>query len=376
MHLLDLLAARARPAAALHMALTRRCPLSCAHCSTASTMDAEQLDAALLEEFVATFTPGDRPDFLLLTGGEPLLRPGLVRRLALRARAAGCRTQVTSGMFFAARGGVPGPVARALDAVDHVAASVDAFHEREVPRGAVLRVLRGLLDAGKDLSVQVTGFAADDPYLREVTDDIRRELEDRVPVLVTLVRPAGRARELLSGTGGDAAPAAPGHSLPDPCSMAAWPVVAFDGTVVACCNQDVVDGRGGGPPAHLTLGHIATDDWATVRERQLGRPVLRGIRAFGPVHLAGGAARGRGPCDTCVHALAAGPVAEEAEASLRRPRTRAMERALGQLVEAGGAEAFLRRHVTERYRPLAHLGAPPARVPGAPGVPEAQGGAR
>ncbi|WP_169801192.1 radical SAM protein, partial [Streptomyces kanamyceticus] len=204
MHLVELLAARSRPAAALLMTLTRRCPLSCAHCSTASTTDSEQLDAAPLTTFVATFTPEDRPDFLLLTGGEPLLRPRLVEDLAHRARAAGTRTQLLTGMFFARATRTPAPVAAALAAVDHVAASLDAFHEAEVPRARVFGVLRGLLDAGKDVSVQVTGLGPDDPYLADVTDDIRRTFGDRVPVLAAEVRAAGRAAQWLS-----AAPSAP-----------------------------------------------------------------------------------------------------------------------------------------------------------------------
>ncbi|MYW31734.1 radical SAM protein, partial [Streptomyces sp. SID2119] len=85
-----------------------------------------------------------------------------------------------------------------------------------------------------------------------------------------------------------------------PCSMAAWPVVAFDGTVLACCNQDTVDRRPA--PAHLDLGHIGSDDWETVRRRALESPVLRMIRTVGPTHLAArsGAAPHPGSyCDGC-----------------------------------------------------------------------------
>jgi hypothetical protein len=65
--------------------------------------------------------------------------------------------------------------------------------------------------------------------------------------------------------------------------MAAWPVVAHDGTITACCNQIVVDRRP--VPEHLALGHIAVDDWASVRARTLSSPVLRMLRVAGPDHL-------------------------------------------------------------------------------------------
>ncbi|MEU1804846.1 radical SAM protein [Streptomyces sp. NPDC019937] len=357
MHLLDLLAARAEPAAAVLLTVTRRCPLACAHCSTASTMGSEQIDAAVLKRFVGTFTPGDRPAYVLLTGGEPLLRPELVREIAERVREVGGRTQLLSGMFFAARGRVPAPVRRAVDAVDHFAASVDAFHERRVPRAAVLRVLRRLLDEGKDVSVQLTGLTPDDPYLRRATEDIRRELDDRVPILVTVVRAAGRARTWLPRPG--AVPEAVAHrSVPAPCALAAWPVVCFDGTVAACCNQDVVDAAAlGRLPAHLRLGHIARDDWATIRARQRSRPLLRGIRAFGPRHLASLAGAGcEGYCAACVTTLGEPGTAARVGALLERPGVRAVERRLEEVVREGGAEAFLRRYGTEGYRELAALG--------------------
>src|SRR5439155_790110 len=69
----------------------------------------------------------------------------------------------------------------------------------------------------------------------------------------------------------------------DPCTLAAWPLVAFDGTIVACCNQTVVDGPA---PDHLRIGHAATDDWQDVRERYLRSTLLRAIRTYGPEYVA------------------------------------------------------------------------------------------
>ncbi|PJT49525.1 radical SAM protein, partial [Streptomyces albidoflavus] len=90
-------------------------------------------------------------------------------------------------------------------------------------------------------------------------------------------------------------------AAPAPCAMAAWPVVAFDGTVLACCNQHTVDRRP--VPPHLRLGHIAEDGWGTVRARALDSPLLRAVRTVGPLHLATGHAPDAPPaasyCDAC-----------------------------------------------------------------------------
>ena len=278
MELAELIGLRPVRCAGLLVTLTRRCPLSCAHCSTASTMSGEEPIAGQLIDFVGSFTADDRPEAVMLTGGEPLLLPELAAELATLARTAGSRSVLLSGMFFARRPRIPARIMRAIAAVDHFSASLDAFHEREIPRTDVFRAVRTVLDSGVPASFHLAGTGADDPYLADVTADIRRTFGDRVPMLVNEVRPVGRAASWAAATRQSIQ-----ESRALPCSMAAWPVVAFDGTVLACCNQQTVDRRPA--PAHLTLGHISTDDWATVRRRALTSPVLRMIRTVGPVHL-------------------------------------------------------------------------------------------
>ena len=283
MHLRELLENRPRPAAAVFLTLTRRCPLHCAHCSTSSTVTSEQAEASIFSRFVDTFTPTDRPDFLLLTGGEPLLRPDLVTRLATSAGAVGCRSYLLTGGFFARHGRVGAALDSALHSVDHVAFSLDVFHEAEVPRSAVFRAAHRIRSAGTSVSFQVVGTGDDDPYLAEVTGAIRAEFADQVPVLVGRIEPAGRAREWMTDRFDQAAGSATEPVVAQPCTAAAWPVVGFDGTVTACANQSVLDHA---PlPAHLVLGHAAHDDWPTIRERCQRTPLLEAVRTVGPRHL-------------------------------------------------------------------------------------------
>lgn len=300
MELAELIGLRPVPCGGLLVALTRRCPMSCAHCSTGSSMTSfEQPDPEHLLRFVGSFTAENRPEAVMLTGGEPLLLPGLAARLTAAAHTAGSRVALLSGMFFARDGRVPDRIMRVITSLDHFSASIDAHHEREVPRAQVLRVLKAVLAAGVPVSVHLTGTGPDDPYLADVVADVRRVFADRVPMLVNEVRPLGRAAGTAEPT-----PPGPDGSRPAPCTLAAWPVVAFDGTVVACCNQGAVDDRP--VPPHLRLGHIAHDDWTVVRERALRSPVLRLLRAVGPrrLHTRYGTTEApTGYCRSC-HALA------------------------------------------------------------------------
>jgi hypothetical protein len=353
MELAELLAYRPVPAAGILVMLTSRCPLRCAHCSTSSTMDGVDAEPGRLLRFVESLATAERPEVLMLTGGEPLLLPDLVVALAGAARRVGTRTALLTGAFFAAVDPPPAPLWRAIRAVDHLSVSIDAHHERQVRRADAFRLLHRVLDAGVAASVHTVGTGPDDPYLAELTAHAGREFGGRMPVLANTVRAVGRGTRV---TGAAARrPVRPGGVLP--CAMAAWPVITADGTVVACCNQDVVERRP--VPAHLRLGHVGTDGWAAVRARLLDSPVLRAIRSTGPAYLQPSADY----CGTCrtltadalatADRLAAGPVGELLDRHAALVQVRA------------GPVAFVRRHGVARYGALvAPAGHGP--IPGGP----------
>ncbi|MBP0458740.1 radical SAM protein [Streptomyces montanisoli] len=374
MELAELVALRPVPCAGVLLMVTQRCPLHCAHCSTSSTMAGAHADGSALLRLVESFGPADRPELLMLTGGEPLLRPRLVTELAEAARARGVRTALLSGAFFARGGRLPASIRRAVRAVDHFSASIDRQHEREVPRTEVLRVLGSLLEDGTAVSLHITGADDDDPYLADVTREVRLAFGDRVPMLVNEVRAVGRAAA-WGGSRTVPPAAAPGTARPLPCAMAAWPVVTPDGAVLACGNQDAVDLRP--VPEHLLLGHIPQDDWPTLRGRALASPELRLIRSLGPLHLrsrfgagtsgaqaSGDGASGPGPCGAdgycascvalprdpelreAVRGYGAGPAGELLDAYAARAQARS------------GPVALVRRFGSARYAGLVAPGGP------------------
>jgi len=290
MHLLDILALRSRPGAGVYLSVTQRCPLSCAHCSTSSNMRGVQIDEDPYLRFVASMHSNEPPTIIFITGGEPLIRPGLVSRITDLAHANGSSVVVLTGAFFVRHEPTPpAQITATIEQLDHIMVSLDAFHEREVPRRNMLLLLQRCLDYGLDVSVQLTGMDAADPYLVDAIHDIRDYTEDRVPIFVGLVSPMGRARDLplsqssASMTAGIVPLQAPRMTDPWPCPYLAWPVFTWDGVVTACCNQDVVTGPA---PAHLTLADRKSPRWAQVRDRTLTNPLLRAIRTYGPKYVA------------------------------------------------------------------------------------------
>lgn len=354
MHLLDIGARRNRPAAGLYMALTRRCPLSCAHCSTDSSSTSEQHPETPFRRLVESFDRETRPDLLLMSGGEALLRAALVADLARTARAVGTRSYVLSGMWFAREDRrLPAPVAAAIREVDHFAASLDEFHEREVSRAEVFRAMHQVREIVPQVSFQLTGRGDDDPYLAGLIDDVRREFDDQVPILVGTLSPIGRGKNLpgLTPTRTSGVPAAP----VDPCDRITWPLVTYDGTVYACCNQDLVERR---MPEHLILGHAARQSWPELRKIFLERELFRALRVLGPSFVVGrfsDAECDKGMCGNCVALSGDHDTERRLTEYLRTDSGRLLEAAARDLVDQQGATAFSGRR-SGRYGDLVALG--------------------
>jgi Radical SAM superfamily len=338
--LADILDRRPLPGSGVLFELTRRCPLSCLHCATNSSHSSPDGTPDDFLDFVRSFRSDNHPDVILMSGGEPLLHPLLVQELAVLARSAGTRSSLLTGAFFVRDGRRPPAVMAALEAVDHVAVSLDVFHEREVPRDEVLRLLGDLLERGKDVSVQIVATGPDDPYPPEVTAELGRLFGDRVPALVVPLGSAGRAaRNGLSAASRALPPAVPS---PSPCVMAAWPLVTCDGTVTACCNHHVVERPG---PSHLVLGH-ARDGWPAIRSRCLESALLRAIRLYGPQYVM--AWQGERPpssyCGACRSLSRSAPLERRAEDLMALPVSRAGEALLREMATDGGARMFADAH--------------------------------
>jgi radical SAM protein with 4Fe4S-binding SPASM domain len=181
--------------------LTQRCNLECAHCYMSASAGADTRGELTTEECrrvideIALVNPGV---FLILTGGEPLLRPDLWDIAAHAAEKRFTTVLGTNGVLLREREarlmrerGVLG-ASISLDSTD--ARKHDAF--RRLPRaweGAV-RATRVLADAGLDFSLHMS---VTDWNVGEVPAmiDLARELGARVLNLFFLVR-TGRGRDL------------------------------------------------------------------------------------------------------------------------------------------------------------------------------------
>ncbi|ODS24518.1 hypothetical protein AB835_03510 [Candidatus Endobugula sertula] len=289
-----------------------------------------------------------------MSGGEALLRPKLVHRLAEMARRVGVKSSVLSGLFFANHSTIPKNIEKAIRSVDHFSVSTDIFHEAEVPRRNVFKTLETVLSYGSHVSIHIVGRDQDDPYLLEVTEEIQENFGESVPILVNSLSSFGRARDWLKVDGKKQRPLVQAM----PCTMAAWPVMSYDGTIVACGNDDAIDHL----PKHLYLGHAQKHSWQQISEKTRKSYILRAIRLFGPDYIAQTYSDEKNTCDgyceTCMALSSDATLEKHLQTIMQRNSTHTMEELVLSMHQQGGAESFIRSQGVAKYASLAILGAP------------------
>lgn len=352
-HLMELLNQRSSSGQGIHYSITRRCPLGCAHCSTNSLAFGEHISDEDILKFTSTFTASDHPKWVLITGGEPMLRPDLVAEIVGMCHLVGTKVSVITGMFFARGKGVPAPILKSLQNVDLLFVSMDEFHEARLSRSDVLEAISEFRNHGIDIALQVTGTGADDAYLLGLIEETRSTFADQVPMLVRYVQPVGRAKMLDLPETDHHSHLLPSHRiLPSPCGAAGWPVVAFSGAIVACCNQDAIDGP---TPPHLALGHIENTSWPDVRNACENRPLLQLIRTVGPQYLErhlNGGSECDGYCETCLGLRTDATMLAKASTTANLPVMKTAKPMMAQLQHDEMFDIYL----TPEHKHLAYLG--------------------
>jgi hypothetical protein len=201
----------------------------------------------------------------------------------------------------------------------------------------------------------IVGQSASDPYVEKLVLEVESIFDGRVPMLVNALSYFGRAKSWLEK-----------HEQKDkdnfidanPCSMAAWPVVGFDGTIVACSNDNALEKK----PAHLCIGHANNDNWETIRSRTIASNMLRAIRLFGPEYIIDNFSDTEvgcdGYCGTCMNITKDLKTEQRIDEVMEKPSTAVLEEYLSATRHRSDALLFAQQHGIPRYAELVTLGAP------------------
>lgn len=235
--------------------LTDRCPVGCAHCSVASRANSPTIrDFALFEEIAGWIAGEPAFEVVAISGGEPFVERRGLTHATRRFAAAGQRIVVFTSGVWAHPPRTPRWITQVLACCATVYLSTDAFHGSQIEDAVFIRAAQAVAKAGVWLVVQglndaTTARRIDMLLVEAFGSDWHLYAE--VNLIAPL--PNGRGKAIFNR-----APQTPGEDF-GPCTLVRNPMVRYDGTVVACCNESVLMGHG--PPRlrrrAVTAGELA-----------------------------------------------------------------------------------------------------------------------
>lgn len=263
----------AAPARQVAVMITRRCNMTCAHCSVESgpKTGADPSEADLVDWIRQSAAANVRA--IRLTGGEPMLRAPLVLRLLRECRRLQLDTSLVTNGFWGRTAPQARRHVRALRraGLDSLTVSYDRYHADF---------------HGPDPLLHISA-AAEAEQLPMFVTVVRGADEDGLNALVQRFAGSRHARLRLY----DLQPVGRAQALPEAshradvegfCTACSFPAITDDGRMIAC-NGPAYFERAGSP---LVVGSVGETPIAALFDRHRAHPILDTIRTYGPAGLA------------------------------------------------------------------------------------------
>ena len=295
-------AAPARSAEHIALMVTRRCNMTCSHCSVESSPHAEGVQPNEQELLtVVRQAAAAGVTSIQFTGGEPMMRQKLVLRLMREAQRLGVRSAMATNGFW---GRTPAAATRHLRALikaglSRLTVSYDRYHaEFQGPEPAV-NIVAAARRFSFPVNVNITRAAGE-----QGLDGIVKPFEGMPTAHLRFydVQPVGAAARTIADD--DWRGETSGF-----CNACGNPAITDDGRVMACNGPSYFT-----PAGHpLNVGSLRERPLADLLAAHRDDPVLDTIRTVGPERLREELARlpgfetfpfrdhYRGMCELCLH---------------------------------------------------------------------------
>ncbi len=280
--------------------LTRRCNMSCAHCSVESgpRVEGQPDDEELLQSVRDAIRLGIST--IQLTGGEPMLREDLVMRLLAEIKALGAYATLSSNGFWGKNAAVAAQKVRALSeaGVGRLTISYDRYHAEFQGSEPAVNIARAVEE--NDLSMQMSIN-----FTRQMGDslsDLVAPFEgfSKAQMRFYDVQAVGRARDFV--------PATLRAECEGFCTACCVAAVTDDGRMTACNGPSYFSDAS----SPLVVGSLHEYSFGELMKKHRHDPILETIRTFGPSRLrreleqmpeSGVELRDSysGMCDLCLH---------------------------------------------------------------------------
>lgn len=251
--------------------VTRRCNMSCGHCSVESSPHVKSEPTR--EELLKTIRDAAQSGVMgiLITGGEAMLRGPLVLELLRECCSLGLVTGMTSNGFWGRDANkAEKTLAELREAgLGHLTISYDRYHAEFQGPQAVENIVRAAQKSKFTVRVSVTRERDDEDMARLVAPF---DALPGVQLRFYDVQPVGRARKLAgtlrAETGGF-------------CNACGTPALTDDGRMTACNGPSYFSPTF----SPLVIGDTREESMHTLLERHSNDPILETIRTFGPEYI-------------------------------------------------------------------------------------------
>jgi organic radical activating enzyme len=254
----------------------------------------EVKDEDLIKLFSSIEHSEYKPQFIFFTGGEPLLRPKLLVRLSKEAKKWNGKNVLITGGFFSSKKFISKNILNAIKSMDLIIFSWDSFHEEYISFSEFRNSLAMINSMGITTAIQFTytSMEKDNEQLSIINDEF-----PNIEIFFNRIQPVGRA--LDSDLGNFSSRNSFFTSSDTPCISASWPVISYQGNIIACCNQNLVDSASS-IPTHLFLGQVESTSWDDIVNSRVNNPILNVIETLGPEALTHNKNSCSHQCNNCI----------------------------------------------------------------------------
>src|SRR6478672_329830 len=327
----------AEDARAVSIMLTRRCNMTCAHCSVQSGPKIREEPTR--DELIATLHSAADAGIqsIQLTGGEPMIREDIVCDLLKVARKRGMIATISSNGFWGKNQATAWRTVAALKraGLARITISYDRYHAKFQGPQPALNIARAAEWFNLPLNINITRVASD-PEIANIIAPF--EKRHQLKMRFYDVQEVGRARELpVAELRGETS----GY-----CTACCTPALTDDGRMTACNGPSYFLDES----SPLVIGSFRKTPMAELLHRHTSDPILETIRRAGPERLlreleSAGVARElgirsqhSGLCDICLDINTKPAAVSVLRERFAAPRHQAVLAARRMVILSGAAE--------------------------------------
>jgi hypothetical protein len=272
----DFDALRRVPFATMGIFMSTLCPVQCEHCAVNATPHSKGMSAHSLVHSVEEMSQLPNLTAVAITGGEPFYEIELLKTLVDLLGNAGKRIVVYTSGYWGREEILP-KVTPILSAIDGLILGIDLYHRAHIPDEILINALQHASMQGAWITAQVlTGIESEShlDYARDIMiKSFGRSWESHADIDECLPIASGRAKNKKGFVEFPHMPDGFCHSINGP-------TLLRDGTLAACCNEEIVQKKG---PDIFRARY--KNNFQQSLEQIKSNPLLQYLRVFPPVAL-------------------------------------------------------------------------------------------